>query len=104
MQHRVELIFEFIQLDSCHFDTVGDLFLGLLDPVVVLLRKEFKVLGVDVEIIISHLKTFFLGLVLLNEVGKGTSKVVNSLPNTVFLLFSQLEAHVLFSAELSLLD
>ena len=100
----IELLLDFIELDSVLLNFPLFLFLCLFDLGLGPFNQHIKEVRVDVEVLLGHLNNLLDFFILLNDSSKALSKVVNLASNNLFLFLSYLKLTILFSSQLSLLD
>ena len=100
----IELLLDFIELDSVLLNFPLFLFLCLFDLGLGPFNQHIKEVRVDVEVLLGHLNNLLDFFILLNDSSEALSKVVNLASNNLFLFLSYLKLTILFSSQLSLLD
>ena len=100
----IELLLDFIELDSVLLNFPLFLFLCLFDLGLGPFNQHIKEVRVDVEVLLGNLNNLLDFFILVNYSSEALTKVVNLASNNLFLLLSNLKLTILFSSQLSLLD
>lgn len=97
LKHIIELLLQLVESHGVELDAPGNLLLCLFNFQVVPLPQHFEVDWVDVEVVLRKSDPFFRLRVFKAQLFECFSQVVNSIADSLFLLFSQFHAMVFLS-------